>query len=118
MADQDIVCEVEIPETEVDQFGTMYEVVEEVVCETEDSQDLLLADQEIMLHSDVDLHHSEEVLDNSGTLFDPSAPLSIFNKAFELVNFRIKVLPSNVGGPVFFQGMIGAQNAKETLSSR
>lgn len=69
MADQDIVCEVEIPDTEVDQFGTMYEVVEEVVCETEDSQDLLLQsvdDQEIMLHSDVDLHHSEEVLDASG----------------------------------------------------
>lgn len=72
MADQDIVCEEEISETQIDQFGTMYEVVEEVVCETEDSQDLLLQSvdgQEIMLHSDVDLHHSEEVLDTSSRCF-------------------------------------------------
>lgn len=60
MSDQE-ECDVEISETEVDQFGTMYEVVEEVVCETEDSQDLLLPvdDSEIM-------HLSEEVLDASG----------------------------------------------------
>lgn len=56
MSDQDIVCEVE---TEVDQFG-MYEEVE-VVCETEDSEDMLLPvdDSEIM-------HLSEEVLDTDG----------------------------------------------------
>uniref|UniRef100_A0A336M093 CSON013829 protein n=1 Tax=Culicoides sonorensis TaxID=179676 RepID=A0A336M093_CULSO len=114
MSDQDIVCEVEVPGDNsdiIDTFDTMYEVIvaddqyEEVVCETEDSQDLLLQavdDQSIMLHSELDLHHSEEVLDDPMQVYESMpSPNSIYLEPppstlpTSLINNSITSAPNN-----------------------
>jgi hypothetical protein len=102
MNNQDIMCEVEVSDSMVevvdaDHFTSdmhhydQYDVndqYEEVTCETEDSQGLMMQTmeddnglpcfaEEVILHSEADLQGHEEVLDSSGL------PLNAYDVALE-----------------------------------
>lgn len=100
---QDIMCEVEISDSnivEVDDghFGAeigyeQYEVgvgddqYEEVTCETEDSQGLMMHhmdDDEEILHQEADIQAHEEVLDSSGDPRCACMGISIWRIKFPL----------------------------------
>ncbi|GAB0100668.1 Polycomb protein PHO [Sergentomyia squamirostris] len=86
MSNQDIMCEVEISDTNIvevveadfNDMGVNYEdyevsvgdeQYEEVTCETEDSQGLLMQnidDEEVIMHTDTELQNHEEVIDSTG----------------------------------------------------
>ncbi|XP_055690151.1 transcriptional repressor protein YY1-like isoform X2 [Lutzomyia longipalpis] len=85
MSNQDIMCEVEISDSNIvevveadfNDIGVNYEdyevsvgdeQYEEVTCETEDSQGLLMQniDDEVIMHTDSELQNHEEVIDAAG----------------------------------------------------
>lgn len=97
MSQQDIMCEVEISDTGMvevvddSQFNEIsyenYEVgvddqYEEEIYETAEDQNLIMQgidDEEIVLHSEIDLQEHEEVIDSSG---DPLAEVGLDNEIY------------------------------------